>query len=243
MLHIAICDDMPDQLALLAEITHEYIEKQEVSAEILQFIHPDELLTACESEEIQIYLLDMVMPMVDGLEVGRSIRRISREAQIIYITGEPGYALDAYSVNPLNYLIKPVNKHTLFEALSLALLKVNSNDIVVTIKTKRGLRTLNAGQIIYCEYMNHAVRYMLLGGEQVMTTTLSVNFGEHILPLLKDKRFLSPHASFVVNMSRVEKLTREGFTLKGGNFVPISGKQYIDVREAYLNYRFEKVVM
>ncbi len=242
MLHIAICDDMLDQLTLLADITHEFIEKQEISAKIQQFIHPDALLTACEKEEIQIYILDMVMPMVDGLEVGRSIRRTSREAQIIYITSEPGYALDAYSVNPLNYLIKPVNKLTLFEALSLAVSKVNSNDIAVTIKTKKGLRTLNAGQIICCEYMNHAVRYMLLGGEQVMTTTLSVNFGEHISPLLKDKRFLSPHASYIVNMSRVEKLTREGFTLKGGCFVPVSGKQYAAVRDAYLNYRFEREV-
>lgn len=242
MLQIAICDDMPNQLALLAGYTQEYVEKQEISARILQFIHPEELLTACENEEIQIYLLDMVMPMVDGLKVGYNIRRISREAQIIYVTSEPSYALEAYSVNPLNYLIKPVKKHTLFEALSLAVSRVDYSDIVVTIKTKEGLRTLNAGQIICGEYEKHAVRYTLLGGEQVVTTTLSVNFGEHISPLLKDKRFLSPHASYIVNMSRVEKLTRGGFTLKGGSFVPVSGKKYVSVRETYLNYRLETEV-
>lgn len=237
MLRIAICDDMPDQLALLAGSIQEYIETQELSADIRQFTHPDSLLAACETENFQIYLLDMVMPMVDGLEVGHVVRRVSQEAQIIYITNEPGYALDAYAVNPLNYLLKPIKKDTLFEAITLAISKVNCSEITVTIKTKNGLRTLNVGQIACCEYVNHVVHYVLLGGEQVETTTISGSFAGHMVPLLKDERFLSPHVSFVVNMSRVEKLNHDGFTLKGGNFVPISRKQYTTVRDAYLNYR------
>ena len=59
------------------------------------------LLTACEAETFHIFLLDMVMPMISGLELGRGIRRMNTDAQIIYITTEPGFALDAYSVNPL----------------------------------------------------------------------------------------------------------------------------------------------
>ena len=178
------------------------------------------------------------MPMVSGLEVGRSIRRISCEAQIIFITTEPGYALDAYAVNPLHYLIKPIQKETLFSALELAASKVDfGNEITVTVKTRSGLRTLAAGQIACCEYKSHAALYTLLGGKQVETTTLSVSFAEHIMPLLRDRRFLSPHIAFAINMSRVERLTREGFTLREGGFVPVSAKQYASVRDAYLNYR------
>ena len=226
MLRIAICDDMPDQLAMLMGITQEYIETQKLSADVRQFSHPDALLNACETEIFHIYLLDMVMPMVSGLEVGRSIRRISREAQIIYITTEPGYALDAYAVNPLHYLVKPVQKEALFSALELAVSKADFGDeAAVTVKTRDGLRTLAAGQIACCEYKSHAARYTLLGGEQVETTTFSVSFAEHIMPLLRDARFLSPHVSFAINMSRVEKLTREGFMLREGGFdYRLSGK-------------------
>lgn len=238
MLRIAICDDMTDQLGLLTGFTQEYIETQKLSADIRQFSHSDALLTACETEAFHIYLLDMVMPMVSGLEVGRNIRLVSREAQIIYITTEPSYALDAYAVNPLHYLVKPIHKETLFSALELAVSKVNfGNEVVITIKTKAGLRTLAAGQIACCEYKSHAALYTLLGGEQVETTTLSVSFAEHITPLLRDERFLSPHISYIINMSRVEKLTREGFTLRDGGFVPVSAKQYTAVRDAYLDYR------
>ncbi len=238
MLRIAICDDMPDQLALLTGLTEEYIEIEKLSADIRQFSHPDALLTACETEVFNIYLLDMVMPMASGLDVGRNVRRVSREAQIIYITTDPSYALDAYAVNPLHYLVKPVQKETLFAALALGISKVDfGNEITITVKTKSGLRTMAAGQITCCEYKKHTALYTLLGGEQVETTTLSENFAEHIAPLMQDQRFISPHVSFVLNMSRVEALKRQGFMLREGVFVPVSAKQYAAVRDTYLDYR------
>ncbi|PYG88239.1 LytTR family two component transcriptional regulator [Ruminiclostridium sufflavum DSM 19573] len=238
MLKIAICDDQPRELKIINEYVLEYLDARTLQAEIKKFAHPDELLTATQTESFHLYLLDIVMPMVSGLELGQSIRRISREAQIVYITTEPGYALDAYAVNPLHYLIKPIEKQTLFSALELAFSKVDfGKEITVTVKTKVGLHTLSAVQIAYCEYKKHAVRYTLIGGEQVETITLACSFAEHITPLLHDARFLSPHVSFALNMSRVEKLSREGFYLRDGGFVPVSAKQYASVRNAYLNYR------
>lgn len=244
MLHLALCDDMPDQLALLFDLTTKYISTYRLDADIQQFSHPDVLLTALEKENFHIYLLDIVMPMVSGLELGHSIRRLSKEAQIIYTTTEPGFALDAYAVNPLHYLIKPIQKQELFHALELAVSKVNfGSETTITIKTKEGLRTLSVGNISCCEYRCHTVIYTLLCGEQVETTTISGSFLVHIAPVLQDKRFLQPHSSFAVNMSRVEKLTREGFFLRGGIFVPVSSRQYTAVRNAYLEYRLDSEVM
>lgn len=241
MLRIAICDDQPGELKVINEYITEYLDIHTVEAEMKEFSHPDQLLTTIETESFHLYLLDIVMPMVSGLELGQSIRRISREAQIIYITTEPGYALDAYAVNPLHYLIKPVQKQALFSALELALFKVDfGREMTVTVKIKEGLRTLSAGQIACCEYKNHAARYTLIGGERVETTTLVCGFAEHIEPLLRDARFLSPHVSFLLNMNRVEKLTREGFYLREGGFVPVSARQYAAVRNVYLNYRFSR---
>lgn len=241
MLTIAICDDQPRELEIINEYITEYLGTHTLEAEMKEFSHPDQLLTAIETESFHLYLLDIVMPMVSGLELGQSIRRISQEAQIVYITTEPGYALDAYAVNPLHYLIKPVEKQALFSALELAFSKVDfGKEITVTVKIKEGLRTLSADPIACGEYKNHAVRYTLIDGEQVETTTLTGSFAEHIAPLLCDVRFLSPHVSFALNMSRVEKLAREGFYLREGGFVPVSARQYAAVRNAYLNYRLSR---
>ena len=243
MLKIAICDDIDIELKRITQLTNEYLSIRCFSAEVREFFHPDVLLTACENNSFHIFLLDMVMPMVSGLELGQSIRRISTDAQIIYITTEPGFALDAYAVNPLHYLLKPVDKTVLFSALDLAAEKVNyGQEISITVKTKTGLRTLSADMIVCGEYVRHAIIYTLINGERVETTTIKGSFSEHISPLLRDKRFIQPHAAFMVNMSFVERLDKEGFTLlKNSTFVPVSGKQFVTVRNAYMSYRLGEV--
>lgn len=242
MLRIAVCDDMPGELAEISALTKKYTSSHDFDAEVAEFSHPDALLTACEAETFHIFLLDMVMPMISGLELGRSIRRLSTDAQIIYITTEPGFALDAYSVNPLHYLLKPVDKGALFAALDLAAEKMDfGKEIAVTVKTRDGLRTLSADRVACCEYVRHTVIHTLVSGERVETVTISGSFVEHISPLLRDRRFIQPHAAFVVNMSRVERLNKDGFTLRGGAFVPVSGKQFAAVRSTYMNYRLGEV--
>ena len=238
MLRIAVCDDMDAELRRMVALTNEYLDAHGLNAELRAFLHPDALLTVCEKESFHIFLLDMVMPMVSGLEVGLEIRRGSTDAQIIYVTTEPSFALDAYAVNPLHYLMKPVDEAALFSALDLAVKKVNrSEEPTVTIKTKNGLRTISTDRIALCEYKRHAAIYTLTSGETVETTTMPGSFTEHIAQLLREKRFIQPHAAYAVNMNLVEKLSKDGFTLKGGAFVPISGKQYTLVRNTYMSYR------
>ena len=241
MLRIAICDDVDAELQRIVALANAYLAERKMSAELRAFSHPDALLTACEKGSFHIFLLDMVMPMVSGLELGRAIRRGSTDAQIIYITAEPGFALDAYAVSPLHYLIKPVDKAALFAALDLAAEKMDyGEETTVTIKTKSGLRTISTDMIASCEYKRHAVLYTLVSGEAIETTTLSGSFAEHIAPLLRDKRFIQPHAAYAVNMRLAERLDKGGFTLKGGAFVPVSGKQYTAVRNAYMSYRLRE---
>jgi hypothetical protein len=80
--------------------------------------------------------------------------------------------------------------------------------------------------IVCCEYAHHTATYMLIGGERVEIPTLSGSFAEHIVLLLQDRRFIQPHAAFAVNMSRVERLDKNKFTLRGGTFVLVPGKQF-----------------
>ena len=238
MVRIAVCDDSETERCEIAALAEEYLSSHGVAGTVRQFGHPDELLQTCETQSFHIYLLDMVMPMLSGLELGRVLRRRSADAQIIFITTEPGFALDAYAVNPLHYLLKPVLRDALFPALGLAVKKVNyGEEITVTVRTRDGLRTLSADEIVCCEYVRHSVIYTLPDGGRAETTTLRESFSEHLAPLLRDRRFLQTHAAFAVNMSFAERLDKSGFTLRGGALVPVSGKLYADVRDAYMKYR------
>ncbi len=241
MLRIAVCDDMPDELQNIVSLTDQYITAKNLDAEMTKFSHPDELLTAIEAESFHIYILDIVMPMVSGLELGKEIRRLDREAQIIYATTEPQYALQAYAASPINYLIKPIEKQQLFDTLNLAISKADiAEEQTFAVKTADSLRVIRLSDIATCEYRGHAVVFSLINGEEVTSRTIREKFTEYISPILMDRHFLQCHTSFVVNMRRVERFARDSFTLCGVKTVPIAAKQYPAVRDAYMDYLMEK---
>lgn len=241
MVHIAICDDQPQELETVVTYTADYIEQKRMNAHIMQFTHPDALLIGCETKRFSLYILDIVMPMVNGIEVGCEIRRLDKEAQIIYATSEPSFALEAYAANPINYLLKPINKAKLFHTLDLAFSRLDlAEEETLTLKTKEGLRVISLFTIVCCEFTQRTARYTLANGEAITTRTLQESFSEHMLPLLQDSRFLQPHHAFVLNMSRVEGFSKDGFTMRGGAFIPISSKQYSVVRDRYMDYLMAK---
>lgn len=241
MLRIAICDDMPQELQSLVSLTNQYLAANGLDAEVMKFSHPDALLTAIEAEGFHLYILDIVMPMVNGLELGKEIRRFDREAQIIYATTEPQFALQAYAASPINYLVKPIDKQQLFDTLSLAISKTDlSEEQAFTVKTADSLRMIKLSDIACCEYRRHTVSFNLTNGEEVVSLTIRENFSEYIMPILKDRHFLQCHASFVVNMRRVERFAKNSFTLCGGKTVPIAAKQYPVVRDTYMDYLMAK---
>lgn len=241
MLRIAVCDDQPRELEIISEYIAEYLRTHTLEAETKEFSHPDALLTAIEVESFHLYILDIVMPMVNGLELGKEIRRLDREAQIIYATTEPQFALQAYAASPINYLVKPINKKQLFDTLALAISKADiEEEQTITVKTTDSLRVIKLSEIVCCEYRNHAVIFSLKNGEELLSRTVRESFLEYCAPILRDRHFLQCHSSFVVNMRRVERFAKDSFVLYGEKVVPIAAKQYAAVRDAYMDYLMEK---
>lgn len=241
MLKIAVCDDLPNELKNLVSLASEYLSDRGLEGEVKSFSHPDALIATIKAERFHIYILDIVMPLVSGLELGKEIRRLDQETQIIYATTEPQFALQAYDTSPINYLIKPIDKQQLFDTMNLAISKVDlREDQTFTIKTPDSLRVMKLSEIACCEYRNHAVLFSLVNGDEVFSRTIRENFSEYILPIQKDRHFLKCHTSFLVNMRRIERFAKNNFSLVGGKIVPISPKQYTAVRDAYMDYLMSK---
>ncbi len=236
MLKIAICDDQTLELNRIEVLVNEYLAAENLTAGIKKYSHPDELLSAIESESFHI-----LMPMVSGLELGNEIRRFDREAQIIYATTEPQFALTAYAVNPLNYLIKPIDKLKFWDTLTLAISKVDlAEDQPFTVKTSDSIRVVNLSDILCCEYCDHAVVFTLKNNEEIISGTIRESFTDYMAPILNNHHFLKCHKSFIVNMRTAERFSKDSFTLRGGKTVPIAKGQYVAVRDAFMDYSMSK---
>ena len=241
ILRIAICDDMPNELQNMVLLIKEYLTLNELDAEVAEFSQSNALIEAITKESYHLYILDVVMPLLNGLELGKEIRRLDREAQIIYATTEPQFALQAYAASPINYLLKPIEKYQLFDTLSHAIFKIDlSDERSFNVKTSDSLRVIKLSDIVCCEYCNHAVKINLRNGDEVVSRTIRESFSVYSSPILKDRHFVQCHASFIVNMRWTERFSKESFMMSGGIIVPIAPKQYATVRDVYMDYLMKK---
>ena len=241
MLNIALCDDDIGQLKRTATYILEFLQLNKESANVLEFTHPDELLNACAKQNFHLYILDIVMPMMTGIEVGKAIRKLDREAQIVFVTQEPGFALQSFSANPINYLLKPVDKQQLFETLTIAFSKLKTTqESTLSINTRQGLHVIRYKEIVFCEYANHSVTYTLLEKKVLQTRVIKGSFAEHTEQLMQDRRFIKPHISYIANMDHVTVFKKNRFVLLDEYSVPIVAKNYNAVRDSYMDYLLTK---
>ncbi|MBQ8161216.1 MAG: response regulator [Clostridia bacterium] len=102
---------MEDTVGRCREVDH---------VEATGFTHPADAISYLSREHADVALLDIDMPGMNGIELARKLREICPPLQVIFLTGYPQYALDAYEVHPCSYLIKPVKKDRLEAELAFA---------------------------------------------------------------------------------------------------------------------------
>lgn len=240
MIHIAICEDDRVMLEETSRIARLFaLNNPHWDIAVSPFRSAFDLLECIEKKAVtfQICLLDILMPGMNGIELGRHIRKADDQAVIIFQTSAFEYALESFKVLPMQYLIKPVAEATLHTVLEKACLKVKqTEDDQILVRMKGGMACIQYHQIVFIEYMNHTITYHLTTGKTVTTMVLRESFTDCMAKFLQDPRFLKPHASFVLNMDHVHIMTTREFEMPGGKFVPISKRAYAQVRRQYMDY-------
>lgn len=113
---ILIIDD--EQLA--RERLHQVIGELGVASAIIEGSNGAQALDICQSEQPDIILLDIRMPGMDGIEAAKHIMKLDMPPAIIFTTAYDQYALSAFDTHAVDYLLKPIRKERLQEALESA---------------------------------------------------------------------------------------------------------------------------
>jgi two-component system response regulator AlgR len=79
-----------------------------------------EALEAAEAGGIDVVLLDVCMPGMDGVEVARHLQQLERPPAVIFTTAYDAYAIRAFELHAVDYLLKPIRAARLQEALTRA---------------------------------------------------------------------------------------------------------------------------
>lgn len=239
MIKAALCDDEKAQLAQLETLLDRYRScHPDADLSVTAFSSGIDLLEHLRAKgTFDLYLLDVIMPGIDGIELGVSIREIDQGGHIIYLTSSPDFAIDSYQAKASGYLLKPPDKDRLFQTLdSVTAHLTQERRAFVTIKTRDGLRRLSFQSIIYGELVGRCIHYHLTDGSVMTGTSLRGPFRDAVGPLLENPPFVLCATSFFVNLSYVEKIETSCLRLASGTPLPLSRSFRAEVTNRWLDY-------
>lgn len=236
---IALCDDEKKSHETLKVLINQYKQLHpDRILSLFSFISGKELLNYVdECGSFDLYILDCIMPEMDGIELGTALRKRDSSGILLYLTTSPDFALASYRVDAFDYLLKPVEKELFFQILDKAFCFFSKiMQEVITIKTPGSVRIVPVADIRYAERIDKQIHYYLTDNTVISSVTFNSSFKNAVTNLLEHKRMLLVGSSYVVNLFHVTEITKSDLILTGNLRVPIPRRTYQTVKKAWASF-------
>ncbi|UYZ57821.1 LytR/AlgR family response regulator transcription factor [Hymenobacter latericus] len=206
----------------------EMTESLELVASLPDAVQALNLLRA--GAQVDLLLLDIEMPQLSGLDLVRVLPE--PQPQVILVTSHANFAVDAFELQVLDYLVKPVEYSRFSKAINRAVEQqqtaaaaaatpsnVEANDSTLFVKTNNKLLRLDFNDVLFIEAMS--TYSVLVTPKQKHIVYITLKALEERLPF---SHFMRVHRSYMVNMQRVESV-QDNMLQLGNHEVPV-GKSY-----------------
>ncbi len=160
MVNIAIVEDNPEEAVQLEKALKRYAEEYHVPTRTTVYSNAMAFLSKY-SAEFDIIFMDIMMPMMNGMDASRMLREKDDKVMVIFVTNMQQYAIQGYEVGAFDFILKPVHypefKLKFTRALSKLLPQKKAANIL--IKTDNGMVRLTPELITYVEVQQHHCIY------------------------------------------------------------------------------------
>lgn len=236
MLRIAICDDAPEFLSYTKRQLEHWKEKPEKLV-IELFKDGDSLLESHTAKPFDIILLDVIMPLLNGIETAAEIRRFDKSVKIVFLTSSAEYAVDSYTVRANNYLLKPVDPDKLFRCLNELYTDILNNAKCITVSSVAAVHRVELRNIEYIEAHGKKVLLMLADGNTIESNNPFYYFQDK---LLLEDGFFKCHRSYIINIYRIVTYTQKEIRMQSGFRIPIARSCHAEFEAAYFDLLFRE---
>jgi len=234
-MRIALVDDDVKFLAQTARLLEIMLEHRGMRAEIMQFASVEKLLARLSvGEPFDMYLLDVVMPGIDGIGLGRRIRRNQPDVPIIFLTTSKDFALESYSVHAVDYIVKPFGHEAFARAIEFALKNLATvRPVLLGLRVQEGIVNIRVQNIVYAEADGHN-KVVHVTGERPLTTRLTLQ--ELWEKLGEDERFVQIGRQLIVNLAHVRKYANGTLVLSDGKRLSVPRRLISQVKESFSKF-------
>lgn len=229
---IAIVDDETGEREIIARYIGEWAEERKELVEFLCFDSSESFLFSWEDvKDYALLVLDIEMGEMSGLELAEKIRFQDQKIPILFVTGYDEYMQYGYDVSALHYLIKPVDKGKLFQALDKLSEKEEPVKSLI-LHTENEVRRIQINQVLYVEAAGHGS--IMHTADEVIP--LKESFGSIERQVLPMGGTVKCHRAYLVNLRFVSAIQNAALVLDNGESLPISRGQMKNVQQEFLRY-------
>jgi len=236
MIRIAICDDEAQQLERAENLLKLYAsEHQQQDIKIYSFAAPLELLSfVSENVSFDALLIDVYMDGMLGTDAARELRAMGDKCQIIFLTTSRDHAIDAFSLDAANYLVKPYSDNVFYAAIEKVMEKLTKNDeVYITVKSTEGITRVDLNKLVYSETDNHVQKLYLSDGRVISVRKSSTELFEL---LDEEPRFYKCGSTYIINMDYIIELSSKHVAFSSGSKIPILSRKYTEFKKLYMDY-------
>jgi DNA-binding LytR/AlgR family response regulator len=230
---VAIVEDDKDYSEFLSQCLGKYGLEKEISFSRKTYGKAESFLDdykkACDLVFMDVELGD---GFLNGMEAARKLRAVDPTVLLIFVTNMPQYAPEGYSVDALDYCLKPINYNDLSVKLDKAVRVLSQRGgIPVRIKDRNGTRIVSSSDIMYIEVMGHDLMFHTIS--EVITSYGGLGERENEL---SGNNFARCSASALVNLSYIKGLYGDEIDV-GGDRIKIGRskkKAFMEQLNTYL---------
>lgn len=232
MVNIAIVEDNPEEAVQLEKALKRYAEEYHIPTRTTVYSNAMAFLSKY-SAEFDIIFMDIMMPMMNGMDASRMLREKDDKVMVIFVTNMQQYAIQGYEVGAFDFILKPVHYPEFKLKFTRAVSKLMPQKKVssILIKSESGMVRLTPEQILYVEVQQHHCVYHTRQGDFRQYQTM-----KNVESQLEEYGFARCNNYLLVNLAYVTKI--DGMSVHvSGTVLPISyprKKQFCDKFEEFM---------
>ena len=173
-----------------------------------EFDNPVDALKYLQENRVDIAFLDINMPELDGMSLGKILAKLNPDLKIVFITAYRDYAAEAFEIKAFDYLLKPYSEKRIMEVLNnLSSIKETAspkevekiNKVTVFLGEK--MVVLSLDEIYYIEVSEK--ESLVYTKDEIYTSKLKISKWEEILP---KNKFYRTHRAYIVNLDKIKEV-------------------------------------
>ena len=194
-----------------------------------------QLLSDVESGfKYDLYLLDIYLDSMNGIELAKRLREQDGEAVICFISSSDEFYREAYDLYAIQYLLKPVRQETLLELIArVENQRPKQPELSLRFKWRGKLGSIAYHKILFVSSQEHKLSIFCVDG----TVQECIGKMNEMAEQICGDTFLRVHQSYLVNMNYVDSLSGSEITV-ANHSIPVSRRYAAEVKKRYQKQLF-----